>query len=180
MSTDNKTETPKTEPCPICGEAITTNAQARLAHVKACADKRGKEATVTVAYSELDKQIEQAKKIAEIRRKQAPNVAVSTVEDNSGMGMKEQLVKALGLVPEGWSMCWRRVDLRAVNVSKGYVPLKVDGDAVRENELELYIIPKDIIAAQDVASGRESKSRLGELLKTGDKGSGVEKTDVPE
>lgn len=170
----------KTEPCPICGKAITTIPRARMLHMKACTEKKDAEARVDLpetSDAQLAEYVAQARKVAAIRKRQAPNVSASTAEDNSGMGMKEQMVKSLGKIPDGYSMCWRRVDLRAVNVSKGYEPVIVDGQTVRENEVELYIIPTVVTKAAQESYSLESKRRLGDLMAKADKAT-VEKQNV--
>lgn len=113
---------------------------------------------------QLSKDERQALRIAEDRRKRAPEIEAMVEPALSPMDEQVMLARKDGLIPSDWQPFWGKV-LEPMDAKKylaaGYVPVKRPGSGeIRVEEMVLYIQPVEVARARERASGNLSRARL--------------------
>lgn len=113
--------------------------------------------------SQLTEEERIAIRVAEDRRKEAPNIESAVEPALSPLDEQVKLAQRDGLIPKGWSPFWGKVEEHQHLVQylhKGYVPVKRRGDHIRVNEVILFIQPVEVARAKERAAENLSRERL--------------------
>lgn len=175
MSEENTTV--EKTPCEICGDLVTVHAAGRAAHMRshrnqtasASGDETGSVSdTETTSSGDLSgvsptlrAEIEAATKIADRRKKDAPNASVGI--DGTPTDVLTATVNRLrkkGVLKASDHPFWGVDEKRKHYLSEGYVPVLEDGRQVIVREMELFKLPRVVHEANERVSAKESEDRL--------------------
>lgn len=164
---------PKTAPCEICGDEVTTSRLGRLAHMrKHNVNANTKTAEVPVkdrplpdtSDERLLADVKYARLVAERRRVEAPAVAQSTAGVGSLMKNTVKRLRASGVIPHGVHPFFGDATKYRTYIAQGYEPVVEAGRQVSIEDVQLFMLPQDVHEAHEMASMNLSKRLLNEQL----------------
>ncbi len=160
-------------PCPKCGKMITEKPGPRARHISICTGdgaitkpaSNDEMPMPKVADAELARQIEVARRVAADRVKEAPEIMAGGGSDEMDVLSKtEQRLRQAGIIPPDMHVFWGDKDEAEYYPTRGYIPVVNRGRQEQVREVLMYMIPKSVTRAEQVAASRLSRSTfLGHL-----------------